>query len=132
MRACSWESDSDSPLHVHADVAIDVLAAEAQRAPHVHGRKLPADSNVPQGGTADVEQAHDIRHLEQAIVWNGSECGHVFLLDQARGWDCIEQMFCCQGERMFAVGHSWSALLEPVLEPGMVENAPSGESRCRS
>jgi hypothetical protein len=35
---------------------------------------------VPEGGTADVEEAKDIRELEEAIVWNGCKGGHVFLL----------------------------------------------------
>jgi hypothetical protein len=69
------------------DVAFDVLGAEAEGAADVDGGELAARPDVPEGGAADVEEAKDIRELEEAIVWNGSEGRHVFLLDQARGWE---------------------------------------------
>jgi hypothetical protein len=75
------------------DVAIDVPAAEAQRAADVDGGEQAARPDVPQGRAADVEEAKDIRQLKEAIVWNGSEGGHVLLLDQPRAWNCIEQVF---------------------------------------
>jgi hypothetical protein len=86
------------------------------------GGEQAALPDVPQGGAADVEEAKDIQHLEQAIVWNGFEGRHVFLLDQARGGDCIEQMFLCQGERMVVLVRRLRESLKPVLEPGIWHN----------
>jgi hypothetical protein len=62
------------------DVAFEVLGAEAQRAAHVHGRQQSAAPEFEQRRAADVEEAKDVRELEQAIVWDGYQGGHVFLL----------------------------------------------------
>jgi hypothetical protein len=65
---------------LQADVAFDVLRAEAQGAADVDGGQQSAAPEFEQRRAADVEEAKDIRDLEEAIVWNGYEGTHVVLL----------------------------------------------------
>jgi hypothetical protein len=46
----------------------------------VDGGDQAATPELEQRRAADVEEAKDIRHIEEAIVWNGYEGGHVVLL----------------------------------------------------